>query len=119
MRNRALAAALAAALSCGAATAADADGHYFIMGDVGAMKCVEVNAKRDDFATGATIGAWAGGYLTALNRLTPKTYNVAPDPAAFLTGLYDQCAANPQMHLEPAAWEVAKALYPARVQTKP
>ena len=107
------------ALLAGTATAADAAGQYYIMGDPGVMTCETLNTKLNDEAAGVALGTWLAGYITALNRTTPDTYNLigGVQPTDVFNAIIAHCASTPADRVEAAAYAAIESVFDRR-QTK-
>ena len=83
--NRAGGLALAAALwlPVGLASAATSDGQFAIKG-VGLMTCQQYLERREEPAIAYSLAGWADGFVTALNQLTPDTFDHTPWQSADL-----------------------------------
>jgi hypothetical protein len=115
-----LAAALALA-AAGAAEAADRQGRFKIEG-AGALRCErygQIRAQQgEDYKV---VLSWMNGYLTAVNELTPDTFDVLTWQSAELVGtLIDGfCQQNKEVNVVTALGQLVKALMPQRVETLP
>lgn len=116
MRIKLAAAAIAAALSAGAASAADVNGQFFIMGEPGMMPCQTLIARQNDHQTGVALGLWIAGYTTALNRFLPNTFSLfnGNDLGPFIADVVVTCQANPNALVE----EVVHAALDKRAATR-
>jgi hypothetical protein len=106
-------------LLAGPSMAADAGGQFYIMGDPGVMKCETLNTKLDDEAAGIALGTWLAGYITALNRTSPDTYNIigGVQPIDVFNAIIAHCATTPADYVETAAYTALQGVYDRR-QTK-
>jgi len=107
------------ALLSGSSMAADANQQFYIMGDPGVMKCEVLNTKLDDEQAGVALGTWLAGYITALNRTTPDTYNLigGVQPTDVFNAIIAHCASTPSDYVEAAAYAAIEGVYDRR-QTK-
>lgn len=108
-----------AVLMTGSAAAADANQQFYIMGDPGVMTCATLSTKLNDEQAGVMLGTWIGGYVTALNRNLPETYNVlgGVQLGDFFNDVIAACAASPESRVESAVFvAIDKAM--ATKQTK-
>ncbi len=105
-----LLAAAAFALSCaGAASAADAQGNYAVIG-MGARTCADYTAAPVEAAM--VVGVWVQGYMTALNQALPDVKDVTGGRTDQQIGdaLFAACRRDPNMLLADATREVALGL---------
>lgn len=121
MFRTALAALGLSALVAGSAMASDANQKFYIMGDPGVMTCATLNTKLDDEAAGVALGTWLAGYITALNRTTPDTYNLIGNvqPTDIFNAIIAHCAATPTDYVEGAAYAAIEGVYDRRQTTAP
>ncbi len=119
MRSRIFATALAAGLASAAASAADENGHFHIMGDPGTMTCGQLETLMSDVEAGRTLGLWIAGYVTALNRTQPDTYHIlgGVQLSAFFQDLVSLCRIEPTALVEEAVFVAIERAKPTR-QTK-
>lgn len=101
-----------------AARAADENGSYSIRG-AGTVSCqtyVSSTPAQKQYAQ-----TWWAGYVTAMNRVTPKTFHLLGDasPAAADKWLLNYCQQNPTARFETAVNAMLKAAYPSRTQKAP
>lgn len=119
--SRGLAAAIVLPVLFGAAgaEAADANGNFALRG-IGAQSCqamIEQIQKDQNIVPVATT--WLLGYATAINRVSPETYDVSPvvDSTALLRMVIGVCQKFPESRFETVVADVLKALSTARVKT--
>lgn len=110
-----------AALPCFAlpALAADSTGNYAVRG-VGTMNCAQfVNAVDGNTPELRAFVSWMEGALTAINRLTPNTFDVVPfnSPGAVAAIVLRQCRERPTMGFDAAVRATVDTLGRARVTT--
>ncbi len=119
--RRILLAAVAALAITGAAHAATADQQFYIMGEPGMMTCSELTSKLSDQQAGVMLGTWLGGYVTALNRNMPDTFNVIGGVTLedFFNSIIAACAASPDSHVESAVHVAIEKALPSRQTTVP
>jgi hypothetical protein len=105
----------------GSAMAADANQRFFIMGEPGTMTCETLNTKLNDEAAGVALGTWLAGYITALNRTTPDTYNLigGVQPTDIFNAIIAHCASTPADYVEGAAYAAIEAVYDRRQTSAP
>jgi peptidoglycan hydrolase-like protein with peptidoglycan-binding domain len=98
------AAALLVTLAAGHAHAADPKGNYIVRG-IGARPCSDyikaVGASADQVRP---YLSWMEGYLTGINRLQAKTFDVSPVTSAALVGhmVRNFCSTQPELRFETA-----------------
>ena len=98
------AAALLVTLAAGQAHASDPKGNYIVRG-IGARPCSDyikaVGTSADDVRP---YLSWMEGYLTGINRLQPKTFDVSPVTSAALVGqmVRNFCNTQPTLRFETA-----------------
>lgn len=108
-------------LLAGSAMAADANGQFYIMGDPGVMKCDVLTSKLNDEAAGVSLGNWLAGYVTALNRTTPETYNLigGVQPADVINAIIAHCASTPADYVEGAIYAAIESVADRRQTSAP
>ncbi len=115
------AAMLLALLGMGSkALAADPNGEFVLRG-IGGQSCEEGLALvKADPRNAADLASWVTGYVTALNRVTPGTYDLLPlnDVTSVVQIVGGMCASNPKSSMEAVLIEVIQRLSKARVTTK-
>lgn len=102
--------------SASSARAADAKGNFAIRG-AGTVSCTDyINATPEQKIYAQT---WWAGYLTAMNRVTPDTYNLLGRSSIEDADnwLLTYCRQNPNERFATAVHEMLKALYPSRTQS--
>ncbi len=100
------------------APASDAKGDFSVRG-IGGQTCKAVLERMQGAnAVAAEVNVWMSGYMTAVNRLTPNTYDASPviDPAAHAGMVLGVCRANQEALLESAAAAVMASLATAKLQ---
>ena len=101
------------------ASSADSDGDYAIRG-AGALQCeVFIDAARAESGSSEGYVRWFEGYLSAVNRVTPDTYDLSPlteirDVALLVLNV---CTAAPDTNIESALANVLDTLRPIRNET--
>lgn len=83
------------------AAAASAKGEFGVKG-IGAENCAAfVEASRNKDPGIAEFGGWVQGYITAVNRYRPDTFDVAPwqSPGLLLSLIHAHCQHNPEHRL--------------------
>ena len=105
----------------GVSAAADAKQQFYIFGEAGLMTCATLSEKLNDTATGQALANWLAGYITALNRTTPDTFNLAggPDLTALFAVVMDNCSKSPQSPVEAAVYVALDKAYAKRQVTGP
>lgn len=116
-------AVLAAALCLtGAALAADANKRYFIVGQVGSMKCAELIAKQNDNSVSVPFSHFMAGYITGLNRTSDDTYNLIGGAgfgvSELINGVLSFCTANGDALVETALFETLNANFEKRQKSE-
>jgi opacity protein-like surface antigen len=114
-----LAAAAFTLTLAGAASAADANGNYSVIG-MGARTCADYTAAPAEAAM--VVGVWVQGYMTALNQALPDVTDVTGGRTDAQIGdaLFSACRRDPNMLLADATREVALGLIgkPAKKSAK-
>jgi hypothetical protein len=115
---RVLAAFLLASACGGRAVAADKKGDFALHG-VGALECraLTVALLKGDAAIRGTLASWLLGYISAMNRVEPETYDATPvqDPGALVNMVVAVCQKNAKAHIETVVYSVLKKLEKAKV----
>lgn len=102
------------------ARAAATDGAFAIKG-IGATECsVAVREYNAGTPNAMMYGGWIYGYLTALNQVTPATFDLAPwqDLNTLTNFMVEYCRKNPKTTFSEAAFKMAAALNPKRLTTR-
>ncbi len=103
------------------ARAADAK-HLFAVHGVGALSCGDVTAAllKGDVAIRGTILSWLMGYVSAMNRIQPDTYDVSPVqvPEAMIDMVVGVCQRDASARVETAAYSVFHTLSSAALSTE-
>lgn len=105
-------------LVAGPAAAADKQGNFNIRG-AGTVSCaIYVNATPRQKKHAET---WWAGYLSAMNRATPNTYDILGNvkTAAATRWLHAWCEKNPKRRFAEAVHALLKTAYPRRQKTSP
>lgn len=115
----ALGAALGAAALAPPAAAMDGQRRYYVIGSVATATCLQYGGFSAE-----QIGQfefWMAGYLTAMNRLTPDTYDLVgtTKPEQIHAWLRQHCQQNPNQLMAVAVHALAEALHPQRVRMAP
>ncbi len=100
------------------AMASDAKGNYAIRG-VGSQDCQTLLQQLAKDPNGQLpIASWMLGYMTAVNRYEPTTFDISPvsDVRALTTIVLAMCQKNPKARLETVLNELLRALARARVK---
>ncbi|QQS14836.1 MAG: hypothetical protein IPK81_12205 [Rhodospirillales bacterium] len=107
-----------ASLLAATAQAADPNGRFHIVG-AGTVTCQRFLTADDQEKR--YVETWWAGYITAINRTTPETYNMTAGASADQVNamLREHCAANPEALLAVAVHAVAGKLYPNRARQAP
>jgi hypothetical protein len=111
------AAALLVAMAAGQAHASDPKGNYIVRG-IGARPCSDyikaVNTSADDVRP---YLSWMEGYLTGINRLQAKTFDVSPVTSAALVGhmVRNYCSTQPELRFETAVAQLMNFFDPYKV----
>lgn len=108
-------------MSGAAAGAADKEGRFRIEG-LGALSCdryTEIRKKND--GAYEVVVSWMNGYLTAVNELSPDTFDVLPWQRPELIGfMVDRfCEANKQVNLVGALGLLVKSSMRDRIKSLP
>lgn len=96
---------------------AAAEGGAFAIKGIGATDCA--TAVRE-YAAGTPnammYGGWIYGYLTAMNQVTPGTFDLAPwqDLNTLTNFIVEYCRKNPKVTFSEATFKMAAALNPKR-----
>lgn len=111
----------AAAVALGApqwaALAADAGGEFVLRG-IGAQSCEDgLRMIQSDQRNAADLASWITGYVTALNRAIPGSYDLMPltDITALVQIVGGMCANNPGTSMESVLNDVVSRLSKAKV----
>src|SRR5688572_4084413 len=106
-------------MSClSGALAADGQGTYVVRG-LGAQPCSEyVKAVQGGQNSSHDYLVWLEGYLSAINKLTPDTFESLPVVAIGHTGsiIYGSCVKQPKVRLELVVDAVLRSFFPYRVK---
>ena len=100
-----------------ASRAADASGHYAIDG-IGSVRCdrfvADAEARNRRLSE---YGGWVTGYLTALNRFNPETFDVTPwQGTQFLVlALVNYCRQNAELLFHRAVADLSEDLWPDKL----
>jgi hypothetical protein len=108
-----------AAVATPVALASDEQGRYAIKG-FGQTPCSQFTEAREERKPGYLVmGGWVEGYLTALNEVTPATFDLTSfETTDLLAGLIDRhCRQNPQHRFADVVRAMAKGLVEQRLQT--
>ncbi len=108
MKTMIAAAAFALSLA-GAASAADAEGNYSVIG-MGARTCADYTSAPAEAAM--VVGVWVQGYMTALNQALPDVKDVTGGRTdqQLADALFSACRNDPHMLLADASRELALKL---------
>jgi len=123
MRLIAIAVFAAAALSLASlpsAYASDAKGNYALRG-VGSQDCgTLVQQLQKDPGGAINVASWILGYMTAVNRYEPTTFDIAPvtDARALTNIAISLCQKNPKARLESVLADMMRAMARTRVQSE-
>lgn len=110
-------AAFVAALS--PARAATDKGEFGIKG-IGATDCATLVREYKAGSPNAMMyGGWLYGYITAMNQVTPDTFDLAPwhDLNTLTNFIVDYCQKNPRTSFSQAVFSMTSALKPKRLKT--
>ncbi|MGE0151569.1 MAG: peptidoglycan-binding protein [Reyranellaceae bacterium] len=111
--------ALAVAVAAGpSARASDTKGNYAVRG-VGSQECQTLLQELDKDREGAlAVASWILGYITAVNRYEPMTFDITPvNDARALTGIVlALCQKNPKARLENVLSDMLRAMARARLR---
>ncbi len=105
--------------------AADGAGQFSVRG-IGGQTCAvwadildgqDQNQRREGIMA---FQSWIAGYLSAVNRNTPDTYDAMPfiDMVNVMAIVVTECRANPSELAESTIYRVVTAFSPSRVQTE-
>lgn len=118
--SRGLAVTLACSfLFAAGAQAADDKGNFALRG-IGAQNCgLLIEQMQQDQAVVPVVTTWLLGYVTAVNRLTPETYDISPvvDSSALMRMVVGVCQKFPDSRFETVVADVLQALGLARVKS--
>ncbi len=105
------------ALASFSAIAADKDGRFAIKG-VGVAKCSQFVEHVKQSKNLAEFGGWISGYLSAMNRMQDKTYDLAPwqDTQMLVLGIATFCQQNPDAQVHLAVATMAKSMEAERIK---
>lgn len=123
MRHFAIAVSATLALAAAglpSAWAADAKGNYALRG-VGSQECATlVEQLKKDPNGSVSVASWILGYMTAINRYEPTTFDISPvtDARALTNIAIALCQKNPKARLETVLADMMRAMARARVQTE-
>lgn len=100
------------------ALASDAKGSYAIRG-VGSQECQTLMQELEkDKGGSVTVASWMLGYMTAVNRYEPTTFDISPvtDVRALTNIALALCQKNPKARLETVLSDMLRAMARARVR---
>lgn len=100
--------------------AADRGGEFFTRG-FGSQTCATYNAERSKNSPMYYLfRSWFNGYLSALNQVTPDTYDVVAgvNVEALSSSLNATCKQNPERQFGTAAFGLVQALNTQRLRNK-
>ncbi len=100
--------------------AADEEENFAIKG-AGLARCSDyIEARQKNTPAFYQFGGWINGYLTALNQLTPETYDLAPwQSSDLLAGvILRNCRENPQQRFITTVAAMVSSLNAQRLLTK-
>lgn len=105
------------ALTSVGAHAVDKDGRFAIKG-VGVAKCSQFLNHLQTSKNIGEFGGWITGYLSAMNRMQAKTYDLAPwqDTQILTLGIASYCQKKPETQVHLAVAQLAKSLEPSRIK---
>jgi hypothetical protein len=112
---------VAAAIAMGVpqlAWASDAKGSYSIRG-VGSQECQTLIQELEKDKSGSlAVASWMLGYMTAVNRYEPTTFDISPvtDVRALTNIAVALCQKNPKARLEAVLSDMLRAMARARVR---
>lgn len=101
------------------AQAAATKGEFGIKG-IGASDCATaVREYKAGTPNAMMYGGWLYGYMTAVNQVTPDTFDLATwqDLNTLSNFLIEYCAKNPRMSFAQAVFNMTNALKPMRLKT--
>ena len=107
--------------------AADTDRHYQVRAIDAVESCAGLNramgkAKNEDnWGTLYGFSLYTMGYLTAINRLAPDTYDIAgkKNTKTLMVWLQKYCAEHPDDSFDNALYRLTAELYPNRTSAAP
>lgn len=100
------------------ARASDAKGNYAIRG-VGSQECQTLVQELEKDKSGSVpVASWMLGYMTAVNRYEPTTFDISPvtDVRALTNIALALCQKNPKARLETVLSDMLRAMARARVR---
>lgn len=113
---------IACAASFSAAPSAHAaNGGAFAIKGIGATECsVAVREYTAGTPNAMMYGGWIYGYLTAMNQVSPDTFDLAPwqDLNTLTNFVVEYCKKNPKTPFAQATFKLAVALNPQRQKTR-
>jgi hypothetical protein len=116
----AAAACAAALLTMPAARASDAKGDFAIRG-IGAQSCKQLieALQKKDATTGLSTAEWLMGYLTAINLMTPDTFDAVPvvDAPPLVSLVVGNCEKTQDARIADVVNGVMKAFAPAKIKS--
>ncbi len=121
MRRIAMGFLFAAVLTVGStssAWASDAKGSYAVRG-VGSQECQTlIQELEKDKAGAVSVASWMLGYMTAVNRYEPTTFDISPvsDVRALTNIALALCQKNPKARFETVLSDVLRTMARARVK---
>ena len=102
------------------ALAADANSRFALRG-VGLASCEQfLKAMKENKENVLVAGGWLEGYVTAVNKFTPETFDIAPwQSTQVLLGLVSRnCERNPQAGFFQIVESMINFLMPARLSAQ-
>ena len=114
-----LAGAVALQASAAVVQAADSKGRFAFRGAGGESCKTALDGMQKDRNEMLIIASWLMGYLTAVNRQQPDTFDVSPlvSPNDLLTAVIGLCTQHPDMTVEGVFNKLLAALAVARNRT--
>lgn len=116
-----LSAVFAASLFAPLSSAHAASGGAFAIKGIGATDCtVAVREYAAGTPNAMMYGGWIYGYLTAMNQVSPDTFDLAPwqDLNTLTSFVVEFCKKNPKTTFAQATFKMAVALNPQRQKTR-
>lgn len=112
---------VAVALLCGAPAvhAADGKGHFAFRGMGGESCKTAMDQMQKDRNELLITASWLMGYVTAVNRKEPDTFDISPlvSPSSLLEAVVGLCTSHPDMAVETVFSNLLAALSIARNRT--
>jgi hypothetical protein len=114
-------------ITCAPVFAADKDRQYQVRAIDAVESCAGLNGAlgkakdQDNWGTLYGFSLYTMGYLTAINRLAPNTYDIAAkrNTKTLMVWLEHYCAEHPDDSFDNALYRMTAELYPHRTAAAP